>query len=184
MDTSEQYIKMCDCEEIQGGKPDLTEYGFLACPKHICLINLYHGEDTTGDSFEEHNCPTYQGLEWDACERIFIITDITAIPVKFIDTTENMDRKMAEFRSANECKEEEWVWLPRQAQLQEMVGEEYTFNLLAAFRGFYNVMGSDLYPASMSSGNPSMEQLWLAFVQKELYGKTWDGEEWVLPPLQ
>jgi len=25
----------------------------------------------------------------------------------------------------------------------------------------------------------SMEQLWLAFVMKELYNKQWSGEEWV-----
>lgn len=25
----------------------------------------------------------------------------------------------------------------------------------------------------------SMEQLWLAFVMKELYNKQWDGEKWI-----
>ena len=28
----------------------------------------------------------------------------------------------------------------------------------------------------------SMEQLWLAFVMKEKYGKVWDGETWREPP--
>jgi len=60
------------------------------------------------------------------------------------------------------------IWLPRQDQLQEMVGQPYSrpskqLRELAEF--------SD-------EGHPSasFEQLWLAFVMKEKYGKTWKGE--------
>ena len=167
------YIKMCDCPEIQAGKPDLTDHDFLACPKHICLISIYHGEDTAGDSFKDYYCPTYQDLEWDAHHRIYIITDAKTRPVKFIDTSENMGKKMIEFVSANECKEEEWLWLPRQEDLQEMIGEEYAINLLYSFHRFYNVK-TDYPPSHLMS----MEQLWLAFAMNTLHSKQWDGEEW------
>ena len=70
-----------------------------------------------------------------------------------------------------------WIDLPRIDQLQEMVmpptvlGEIYGhLKLIAKFAEF--------------ADNPyirtdSMEQLWLAFVLKELYSKIWNGEEWV-----
>ncbi len=59
------------------------------------------------------------------------------------------------------------IWLPRQDQLQEMLGgleqiEDYPFFTL---KGVAKI--------------DSMEQLWLAFVMKEKYNKIWDGSEWV-----
>ena len=59
--------------------------------------------------------------------------------------------------------------LYRQDQLQEMVNQS---------KNVVDLMASVLY---WSAGKYflSMEQLWLAFVMKELYGKVWNGEEWV-----
>ena len=65
------------------------------------------------------------------------------------------------------------IWLPRQDQLQEMVGEEYAINLLYDFHRFYNT--KEDYPSQFTS----MEQLWLAFVCKEKYQKIWKNEKWV-----
>lgn len=77
----------------------------------------------------------------------------------------------------NESKES-YVWLPRQDQLQEMVTDK--------FNDYPNAMhGMLLEFHFFTSGEESnqrklisMEQLWLAFVMKELYGKSWDGEQW------
>jgi len=80
------------------------------------------------------------------------------------------------------------IWLPRQDQLQGMVGKtttiagyvEYDANknnipqLLSVFQGFVY----ELCMKNISNCNWSMEQLWLAFVQKELHNKTWDGGDW------
>ena len=72
------------------------------------------------------------------------------------------------------------VWLPRQDQLQEMVfGFQYPDNdndtkLAQLISDFYNFTMST-YRRYFTS----MEQLWLAFVMKELYTKEWDGNEWV-----
>jgi len=115
MDTSETYIKMCNCEEIQGQwKPNKIDFA-----------------------------PYYS----------------LAIPM-------NIPRKSR-------------VWLPRQDQLQEMVGEEYPIDLLYGFHRFYNTMGCDLYPHTINGAKTSMEQLWLAFVMKEKYNKVWYGSDWI-----
>ena len=67
------------------------------------------------------------------------------------------------------------VWLPLQDQLQEMVENvSSSYELLNCFYKFVNPL-EDVYTRQFTS----MEQLWLAFVMKEKYGKTWDGEEWV-----
>ena len=140
MDTTETYIKMCDCPEIQGGPKWKQGDFFVWCEDYRLntLVRNWWIEKGTVDVYELGS--------W--------------------NNSEIVDRVKT-------------IWLPRQDQLQEMVGEEYTFNLLADFRGFYNVRGCDLYPASMSGGNPSMEQLWLAFVMKQKWNKVWDGEKWV-----
>jgi len=71
-----------------------------------------------------------------------------------------------------ECKN---IWLPRQDQLQEMLGKPLN-ELLDSFLEWED----DAYFLLRKRDRfTSMEQLWLAFVMKEKYGKTWDGENWV-----
>lgn len=70
------------------------------------------------------------------------------------------------------------IWLPSQAQLQEMLKWEYgIFNLIQSFyKSFLNNKGflkKDIFCNTM-------EQLWLAFVMKEKFNKTWDGEKWTI----
>ncbi len=66
------------------------------------------------------------------------------------------------------------VWLPRQDQLQEMEGGEGLFALVEDF----SLSVKNHYVDSNKPIFKSMEQLWLAFVMNEKYGKTWSGEEW------
>ena len=63
--------------------------------------------------------------------------------------------------------------LKTQDQLQEMVEAINIGVKLAAFTHWvsYQVMGRQ--------GFSSFEQFWLAFVMKEKYNKTWNGEAWV-----
>jgi len=65
------------------------------------------------------------------------------------------------------------TWLPRQDQLQEMVkrgnAKFHPYNLLWRLMRF----------AHNSFDCTTMEQLWLAFVMKEKYNKTWNGEDWI-----
>ena len=73
-----------------------------------------------------------------------------------------------------------YIWLPFQDQLQKMMGCDYN-DWLPDFLGFVfdfhegRFLFED-YPKQFTS----MEQLWLAFVMKEKYGKVWDGATWTL----
>ena len=69
--------------------------------------------------------------------------------------------------------EDKTFQLERQDQLQEMVGDfsAQCDELLMWFdKGEPPLLGERKIT--------SMEQLWLAFVMKELYNKIWNGEEW------
>ena len=101
------------------------------------------------------------------------------------------------------------IWLPRQGQLQKMVQDVGTWAdhnraLAQCFASFCNpsfaTSGGELKIAKedkavmakwgerlqkyVGAENylrqfTSMEQLWLAFVMKEKYNKTWNGKDWV-----
>ena len=75
------------------------------------------------------------------------------------------------------------VWLPRQDQLQEMVlsdpeHPEYD-NWEWRLKRFKMWHSAKIWGTNHPFA--SMEQLWLAFVMKEKYGKVWNGKEWVVP---
>lgn len=61
-----------------------------------------------------------------------------------------------------------------QDQLQEMIGD---------FQVIRNAMDtlylSENFDRDYWLSFDSYEQLWLAFVMKEKYGKAWNGEEWI-----
>ena len=67
-----------------------------------------------------------------------------------------------------------FIWLPRQDQLQEMVLESNHPDELLKIIGHFHDFACGVTPQF-----DSMEQLWLAFVMKEKYKKTWNGEEWI-----
>ena len=73
------------------------------------------------------------------------------------------------------------IWLPRQDQLQEMFRHK-DLNYLSAY--FYSFITQPrIFEGERANENycnifKSMEQLWLAFVMKEKYNKTWDKNKW------
>ncbi|KKK58601.1 hypothetical protein LCGC14_3042760 [marine sediment metagenome] len=127
MDTSKQYIEMCDCPEIQEPKRS---------------AGLVHGD---------YISPTQRPDQWD------IVYD----PSKALRY------------GLLEC-----VWLPRQDQLQEMVGYKGLPYLLT--QTFERSVNGESCNYTWNNGEhfTSMEQLWLAFVMKEKYDKVWNGK-WV-----
>ena len=81
----------------------------------------------------------------------------------------------------------ETIWLPRQDQLQEMMGEEWDTPAGMFINGIPGIASDDEYYNAQDDKDrkyyltfQSWEQLWLAFVQKELHKKVWDGEEWLI----
>jgi hypothetical protein len=66
------------------------------------------------------------------------------------------------------------IWLPRQDQLQEMIGG----NTQAQFIEFFQYT-CNWDVEFFCRDSITFEQLWLSFVMKEKYNKTWDGVDWV-----
>ena len=97
----------------------------------------------------------------------------------------------------NVCHEQDgflryYLWLPTQAQLQEMVDLPNQHIDIYCEGGKYWIAhwipyeGEELEDDFGHSTNnydtakyTSMEELWLAFVMKEKYSKIWNGENWV-----
>ncbi len=79
------------------------------------------------------------------------------------------------YPNKNELAENNYVWLPRQDQLQEIlscsIGEGMN-RLWVYFHEWFCKIGAVEYSKS------SWERLWLAFVMEKKYGKVWNGEEW------
>lgn len=67
-----------------------------------------------------------------------------------------------------------WLWLPRQDQLQEIIIGKID-HWTTATTGL-----SNLAKFAEEIEFDSMEQLWLAFVMKDKYDKIWNGEDWVV----
>lgn len=75
---------------------------------------------------------------------------------------------------------EDEIWLPHQDQLQGMLSLNlwplnHRFSLWLYYQGCNGLI--DLH-VKHEHEFTSMEQLWLAFVMKERYGKFWDGANW------
>ena len=151
MDTSERYIKMCDCPEIQDGLIwQAWDYCHCEIENKVVVLSGYE----TDAGCYGHEVPSY-GYDGD-------------------------DNIIGTWKENNGCEGEgNHIWLPRQDQLQEMFGG-WPLELLDKFYTFcmwdeqFEELRDKMTPISM-------EQLWLSFVMKELYQKVWDEAkgEWV-----
>jgi len=130
MDTTEQYIKMCEkAEEIQ--KEWEPDDGDCCYDKYAKLLYPF----ISGD------------IVWHAL---------------------------------GDTKRERYIFLPRQDRLQEMVKDKYgQADPVGLIWALYRFAGPNR--VGIASEFRSMEQLWLAFVMSQKYGKVWnsDKEEWV-----
>ena len=70
----------------------------------------------------------------------------------------------------------QWVWLPRQDELQNILGNhiDQLNGLVGLLADSYHPYGWDAYLAGLKS----MEQLWLAYVMYKKYSKKWNGKTW------
>lgn len=124
MDTSETFIKMCDCPEIQGV---IEKSETLWLDPHNYWVNA---SDV---------------INWRPL------------------SSEDFSRGL--------------IWLPRQDQLQEIYNDgNFGLQTLCCF--IYDFVTSE-YGSRFTIISGSMNQLWLAFVMKELFQKIWDGENWI-----
>ena len=158
MDTSEQYIKMCDCEEVQGPwEPKKGDYYF---PKG----NWWHPDLERVDRVEILS---------------FSRPDKTA-PVEYHYPATKDSFRLTEHGS---CPCSHHVFLPRQDQIQEWMKKSYDYILTMVLYFHLFCSCKEMFCGVYSSKafrHPlkTMEQLWLAFYMYEEHGKVWNGDEW------
>ena len=76
------------------------------------------------------------------------------------------------------------IWLPRQDQIQGMLGDIGCGNLHNQFNEYIGIMAWQNYNGIYISRKNeevkyvSFEQLWLAFYMHEKHGLVWGGKEW------
>jgi len=152
MDTSETFIKMCEkSEEVQGQR-------------------------IIGQPYEEGDFWTFLNK---GSKRRYDKWFVSSVGL------EHSNEYGVEIRRSHH------IWLPRQDQLQELMKLPLD-ELIEAFvdkigASDYSWMDSEVEPWQMYGEIfginwkqiTSMEQLWLAFVMSERFGKVWSGKEWI-----
>lgn len=153
------YIKMSDCEEIQTGHK--WKYGdWLIAEQGLFQIGTASFEYDMGKN------PNVPPIRSDRPIATIQSDDVEAY---------TLSGKL--------------LWLPTQEDLQAVLGLSAR-QLMKQFRDFLIwITGTGpspkypggFYPRSIPYGCflSTFNQLWLAFVQKKLYSKVWNGEEWV-----
>jgi hypothetical protein len=109
-----------------------------------------------------------------------LLVDNTDLQLVDIDYAEPESQ---EYQTEYEYYKTRTLWLPRQDQLQELIEPDkskiYQIVDKVVTQKYYYPPKED-YISGPEIFN-SMEQLWLAYVMKEKFGKIWYLNEWVLP---
>jgi len=159
-ETLKIYIKMCEkAIEVQKlHKPTV-------CDLYVCSCNACKERVTT---------PYYiQDYDMDYLNK----RDLTNVEPNYAKMVKSADVCTFVAFYHGRCDEDlSYIWLPRQEDLQKMVKE----NLGELIQGFYDFNYDSGFVWLSDAKFTSMEQLWLAFVMKEKFNKTWNGEEWIL----
>ena len=170
MDVSSEYVTMCDCPEIQG---------LRQTPK---WMGTYYSPDNweVGDYF--------------ALDELVLLKGDTEVSPTYHYGTASVTYNGEDIFDSYEGKRV--IWLPTQSQLQDMVADEidWSQDFFAFWYEFFgdedNPCGACLLMPGWAAGIKesiihgvmqfsSWEQLWLAFVMKSLYQKSWNGSGWV-----
>ena len=181
MDTSEEYITMCrrsPDEFKQLWEPNVGDYH--TWNGAISVIGRETFKNETG--FELRDAIAW-GDEKEYGEYIigyykeWVVMDLNG------NANTNFNNVIGEFYATYTY--EGCTWLPKQCQLQHLVKQDSFSpidNLLYCLLSWSNdgmcaECGNNDYSKSFNS----MEQLWLAFVMQEKYGKKWipDTKEWI-----
>ena len=159
MDTSETYIKMNEkAEEIQALREG-KEWDYVYCRGSAEAIKkspyrdespvvILSGYETDGGYYGHEAFPSPE----------------CSAPVS-----------NGAYRHADRVFWDEHFWLPRQDQLQGMVGNHTWYGLILKLNQFVEEVDF----SQEANEFRSMEQLWLAFVMKEKYNKVWNGDDWI-----
>jgi len=152
MDISKEYIKMCEkVIEIQKlWKPQNGDYFYSKVLPEVHILTIRKESDMAcGDEVFFNNRYVYYNRTYNS----------------------SIEDKKKEQQQIEEWKSEH-IFLPRQDQLQEMIGGTSYFLITKMYHKCQRI-SEHICPYKSS-----MEQLWLAFVMKEKHNKVWDGEDW------
>lgn len=156
MDTSKEYIKMCQkATEVQGQKPDLDE-------EEQNFIANFHNAKACPVHGEEH-------LWTRALAEDFYCTNCgeELVSVNHIPNIETYEENGAL----------ETVWLPRQDQLQGMI-KDIPWKLQSVGTGEDNAYRFQFLTSSDYWVDFSPESVIMKGVMHEKYGKKWSGGKW------
>ena len=153
MDTTNQYIKMCE-KAIEIQEPWTPEIGDYVWRKYTLL-----GEEIDRQIWKE-----------DQMKEIIILHYKSMVDGYFHACNEKGETRT--FKTTESIQKATCVFLLRQDQLQAMVKEYLTSWQLTQY--FWNW----LWTKEPVTTCLSTEQLWLAFVMFEKFNKTWDGDDW------
>jgi len=168
MDTSETYIKMCEkAEEIQDTNRMWKRGDYERKPSNEEIIlekmNFYA---YSGDEGYYYLANLAEDYTWNGT-----VCGYVRIPEYHFGCAVRGDLPIA-------YTAQQIIWLPRQDQLQEMVGVTKAWQFLEWIKRISFEAHTPPQVFLQYKQEWSMEQLWSAFVMKEEYNKTWDGEEW------
>lgn len=167
MDTSKEYILMCKLsDEIQELKYKYPQaYYFIETkPNDYMVDNSSENEPCNPCKTRLNACMQFHSYGgWSRKGWIYIF--------------------LGNYPPLKAIKKEIWdtfVYLPRQDELQALCRFCYSpWDLINMFQrylsgglGWWFGFSESNYP------KPSMEQLWLAFVMKKIFGKVWNGKTW------
>ncbi|MCK4446824.1 MAG: hypothetical protein KAW56_07060 [Candidatus Marinimicrobia bacterium] len=159
---TKNFIKMCEgAKQLQKSwKPKVGDY-------------VWRKYTFFGEQMDE------QFWDKDKMEEIIILTYASEVDGYFHATKDGETRI---FDSHNEAHKKTCIYLPTQEQLQEMWQKEYfkNPNRHGWFGCFINFIDGN-YKDDLIADEyfKDMTELWLAFVMKEGYNKSWTGEKWV-----
>ena len=158
MDTSETYIKMCDCPKIQEPhwEKGWQEGDYFWDGRKVCLCGMDY-LSVENIYRQGHNRVRFLKRE-----------PMTALVYDQYSPTQTINIKEGEYVLT---QLNNGIWLPRQDQLQEMVEYPDLGSVLRDLREFWQ--------RPPNHRITSMEQLWLAFVMKEKYSKAWVNGKWI-----
>ena len=157
MDTSAEYIKMCEtADEIQ----EPWNHRLLGYEPNLFDVVYY---------------PKWLAVGY-ACDNSESRPSGGKLKIWFPDK----DNKEIWFKISGKFFMFELIWLPRQDQLQEMLGAHKLEAMILLINQLAGVVCSNdqwiekFYYRKCNS----MEQLWLSFVMQKKFNKIWNGEEW------
>jgi len=130
--------------------------------------------DTSKEYIKMSDCPEIQEKWWADVGDFYFIRDRLCRPTNVVDVYDGKGYALLP-RDAN------YGWLPRQDQIQEMMGDllskrvEYQQCCYCLVERAYRFADSDFCNLPIGS---SMEQLWLAFYMWEKHKKIWGKNGW------